>query len=102
MYVETPKEAPTLIDSEAQRHLLDNIALARELGAEVVRLKDADPAQALLDFARSHAVARIIIGRSNEPVWRRVLRLSVFHRLVDEANDFDVLIVSFEGNEERL
>ena len=102
VYVETPKEAPTRIDAEAQRHLLDNIELARELGAEVVRLKHTDPAQAILDFARSHAVARIIIGRSNEPMWRRVLRLSVFHRVVDDADDLDVLIVSFGEQEEPL
>jgi two-component system sensor histidine kinase KdpD len=101
VYVETPKEAPTLIDAEAQRHLLANIELARELGAEVIRLKHADPVQAILDFARSHAVGRIVIGRSKELLWRRVLRLSVFHRLVDEAEEFDVHIVSFEGDLEE-
>src|SRR5262245_22076646 len=80
VYVETPKEAPTLIDAEAQRHLLANIELARELGAEVVRLKHSDPVEAILDFARSHGVSRIVIGRSNEPWWRRTLRFSVFRR----------------------
>jgi two-component system sensor histidine kinase KdpD len=101
VYVETPKEAPTLIDAEAQRHLLANIELARELGAEVLRLKHSDPVQAILDFARSHAVGRIVIGRSKEPLLRRVLRLSVFHRLVDQADDFDLHIVSFEGDMEE-
>jgi two-component system sensor histidine kinase KdpD len=101
VYVETPKEAPTLIDAEAQRHLLANIELARELGAEVVRLKHTDPVQAILDFARSHAVGRIVIGRSKEPLWRRLLRLSVFHRLVDHAEEFDIHIVSFEGDLEE-
>ena len=43
VYVETPGEAPDRIDSEAQRHLLDNIERARELGAEVVRLQADDP-----------------------------------------------------------
>src|SRR5262245_2817504 len=33
VYVETPREAPNRIDAEAQRHLLANIELARELGA---------------------------------------------------------------------
>ncbi len=54
VYVETPREAPDRIDSEAQRHLLANIELARELGAEVVRLQARDPVPALIDFARSH------------------------------------------------
>ena len=43
VYVETPNEAPHLIDAEAQRHLLSNIEKAQELGAEVVRLKSPDP-----------------------------------------------------------
>ena len=43
VYVETPREAPERIDSEAQRHLLGNIEKARELGAEVVRLKSTRP-----------------------------------------------------------
>ena len=73
VYVETPAEAPDRIDAEAQRHLLANIEMARELGAEVVRLKATDPVAALLDFARSHGVGHIIIGRSHQPWWRQVL-----------------------------
>jgi two-component system sensor histidine kinase KdpD len=96
VYVETPQEAPELIDSEAQRHLLQNIDKARELGAEVVRLKSDDPAQAILDFARTHGVARLILGRSLKPWWRQVLFGSVLIRLLREATDLDLHIVSFE------
>jgi len=39
VHVETPGEAPTKIDAGIQRQLLDNIQKARELGAEVIRLK---------------------------------------------------------------
>src|SRR5512146_1674785 len=62
VYVETPREAPQRIDSEAQRHLLANIERARELGAEVVRLTSDDPANAIMDFARSHRVSDLIVG----------------------------------------
>jgi two-component system sensor histidine kinase KdpD len=101
VYVETPGEAPHLIDSEAQRHLLANLDKAKELGAEVVRLKGADPAQALLDFARSHGVAHIVVGRSLEPWWKQVLRGSVVVRLLKEADDFDLHVVSFIDQEGR-
>ncbi len=100
-YVETPEEAPDRIDSEAQRHLLGNIDKARELGAEVVRLKSDAPGQALLDFARSHRVSDIIVGRSEQAWWRRILRRSVLHQLVDEGTGFDLHIVSFEDEEVR-
>ena len=100
-YVETPEEAPDRIDSEAQRHLLGNMDKARELGAEVVRIKSDDPARALLDFARSHRVSDVILGRSETAWWRRILRRSVLHRLVDEATGLDLHIVSFEDEEAR-
>ncbi len=100
-YVETPEEAPDRIDSEAQRHLLGNIDKARELGAEMVRLKSDQPAQALLDFASSHRVSDILVGRSELPWWRRVLRRSVLQQLVDEATGFDLHIISFEDEEPR-
>ncbi len=99
VYVETPDEAPELIDSEAQRHLLTNIEKARELGAEVVRLRAKDPVQAILDFARSHGVSNVIVGRSHQPWWRRALGLSVPHRLLNEADGLDLHVVSFEEHE---
>jgi two-component system sensor histidine kinase KdpD len=94
VYVETPEEAPDRIDSEAQRHLLENIERARGLGAEVVRLRASDPVPALLDFARSHSVGLLLIGRSHQSGWRRLLGLTVDLRLVREASDFDVQVVT--------
>jgi two-component system sensor histidine kinase KdpD len=99
VYVETPREAPDRIDSEAQRHLHANIELARDLGAEVVKLKGHDPVESLLDFARSHGVANIVIGRSHQSWWRQITGRSVPLRLVREAAGFDVHIVSFAAEE---
>ncbi len=94
VYVETPGEAPDRIDSEAQRHLLANIALARELGAEVVRLHAPDPVPALIDFARSHGVGHLVIGRSLQPWWRQLLGRSVPLRLLRETSDLDLHVVA--------
>jgi two-component system sensor histidine kinase KdpD len=101
VYVETPRESPKRIDSEAQRHLLTNIDKARELGADVVKLRSSDPAAALVDFALSHNVSDVIIGRTQLPWWRRVLRPSVPERLVREAPGIDLHIVSFLEEEQR-
>jgi two-component system, OmpR family, sensor histidine kinase KdpD len=101
VYVETPGEAPNRIDAEAQRHLLANIERARELGAEVVRLRARDPVPAIIDFARSHGVGSILIGRSHQPWWRQILGRSVPLRLVREASGFDLHIVAVRDGEER-
>ncbi len=99
VYVETPKENPLRIDSEAQRRLMDTEEKARELGAEVVRLSAKDPVQALLEFARTHNVGHIVVDRTTKPLWRQLMGQSVMFGLVREAVGFDLHIVSFEGEE---
>src|SRR3954467_1897622 len=96
VYVETPGEAPHLIDAEAQRHLLSNMEKAQELGAEVVRLKSPDPAGAILDFARTHGVVNIIVGRSQQPWWKQILQGSVVMRLLREGPEFDLHVIGLE------
>ena len=96
VYVETPHEAPNLIDAERQRQLHHTIQMAQDLGAEVIRLRSHDPVGALLEFARSHAVGHIVIGRSVGSWWKRLLRRSIMDRLVVESEGFDLHIVSLD------
>jgi two-component system sensor histidine kinase KdpD len=100
VFVETPNETPDLIDAEAQRHLMANTDLARELGAEVIRLRAPQPVDAILDFARSHGVGHIVVGRSHQPAWKQFLGRSVPLRLVREATGIDVHVVATEEDRE--
>ena len=99
VYVETPGEAPHLIDAEDQRRLFANIEKARELGAEVIQLQAKDPVAAVMDFARSHGVGHVMIGRTR-PTWRHWWRRTIMERFVNEAEGLDLHIVSLddEGN----
>jgi two-component system sensor histidine kinase KdpD len=99
VYVETPSEAPDRIDAEAQRHLLDNLERARELGAEVVKLQSADPIGVLLDFARSHRVKHVIVGRSRDPWWKRALGRTFLLRFLQESGEFDVTVSALDEDE---
>jgi two-component system sensor histidine kinase KdpD len=92
VYVEAPSESPERIDSGSQRILLANIQKANELGAEVVRLRGRDLVATLLDFARSHAVAHILIVRPQRRGWRGLLRRDFVQRMVRETEDFDLYI----------
>jgi len=100
-YVETPEEAPTRIDAEAQRHLLGNIDTARELGAVVVRLQSKDPVRALIDYAHAHGVSNIMIGRSHRPWWQHLFGRSFVARMVSEAQDLDLHVVGLDDPAER-
>jgi len=62
----------------------------------VVRLKSSDPAGAILDFARTHGVANIVVGRSQQPWWKQVLAGSVVMRLLREGAEFDLHVIALE------
>ncbi|HZR84441.1 MAG TPA: universal stress protein [Candidatus Binatia bacterium] len=96
VYVETAGEAPAHIAAEAHRRLQESIELARELGAEFVRLKAQDPVPALMEFARTHGVGLLITGRSARGGWAERLRGSVVDRLVRAAADVDVHVVAYD------
>jgi two-component system sensor histidine kinase KdpD len=98
-YVETAREAPDRIDAEAQRQLHANMERTRAMGGEFVRLRGEDPAATLLDFARTHRVSDLIVGRADAPLWRRLLRRSVVDRLLDEGANFDLHVVAFDEAE---
>ncbi|HBZ72809.1 MAG TPA: histidine kinase, partial [Deltaproteobacteria bacterium] len=99
VYVEAPEEAPDRIDSATQRVLHANIQKATELGAEVVRLQGDDIVATLLDFARSHAVAHILIGRTHASFWQHLRRGDFVQRMVREGDDFDLHICGLPERE---
>jgi two-component system sensor histidine kinase KdpD len=100
VYVQTPEESATRIDSSVQRHLVDNIQLAQRMGAEVVKLESADVADAVVRFAREKGVSMIVVGRTHRSRLHRAFRGSVIDRLIERAAALDVLVVSFAEGEE--
>ncbi|HLK85300.1 MAG TPA: sensor histidine kinase KdpD [Candidatus Binataceae bacterium] len=99
VHVETPAEAVSRISTHDFVKLLDNINLASDLGAETVWLKSDDIVSALLGFAREHGITKLVLGRTHQPLWRRLLKGDVTKRLLNAAEDFDVEIVSGDGEE---
>jgi two-component system, OmpR family, sensor histidine kinase KdpD len=93
-YVELPK--PLTTDEEAR--LSRNMALARELGAQVVTTTDDDVARGLLRVARERNATQLVVGK---PVGWRALDLlwcgSLLNRLIRESGNIDIHAVRAEG-----
>src|SRR5450759_4150577 len=94
VYVETP-ELLRLPEAERNRRI-DLLRLAESLGAEAVTLDGPTAAQALLEYARTRNVNRILVGKPNRRGWRSWLRPSTTNQLVKHAGDVDVYVVSGE------
>jgi two-component system sensor histidine kinase KdpD len=93
VYVRTAGEAVERIDSASLRSLADNINLAKELGAHVVRLEGDDVPAALASFARERRITHAVFGRTREPAWRERLRGSVVDRFMRLVPEVDVVVV---------
>jgi two-component system, OmpR family, sensor histidine kinase KdpD len=103
VYVETPNEEPGRIDPADYASLQQNIRLAKDLGAKVVRLKGRRVADTLIDFARREGVTHVIFGQSARSRWELFLRGSVVNRFLSEVRNATVQVVPLEdepGGEE--
>jgi two-component system, OmpR family, sensor histidine kinase KdpD len=95
VYVQTPDETAEKIDSAVQRRLVDNIQMAQNLGAEVVKLEGTDVAKTIMRFAEQKGVSLLIAGQSTRSRWYKLRHGSVVASLVNNSDGLDVLVVSF-------
>src|ERR1700677_170829 len=93
VYVEQPRP----LTEEAQERLTRNLALARELGAEVITTADASIARGILRVARQQNVTQIVVGKPGSGLmdWFRSGRL--LRRLVRESGHIELHVVRPEA-----
>ena len=97
VYVETPREAPGQMEPADYHRLQENLRLARELGAQLVKLKASNIADALIEFAQRAGVTHVIFGQSARSRWEIMLRGSVINRFLSEVRDATVQVVPLEA-----
>ena len=95
VYVETPTLSRL---SEARRSgILKILQLARDLGAHTAVLAGNDPSVEVRDYARSHNLNRVVLGRrGGVPWWREVWSPSFARALARHAPDLDLVMVAPE------
>jgi two-component system sensor histidine kinase KdpD len=95
VYIQTPSEAPTVIDATTQRYLLDTLTLANALGAMVFTYKGEDISDTILHFAREYRVGHIVIGRPSPlPFWKNWLGgKTIVERLILKAKGLTIVVV---------
>lgn len=69
-----------------------NLALARELEADVHVLEASDPIAAIIRLARAQKVTQIFVGHSAPNRWKEMWSRSPIDRLIKAATDIDIRI----------
>jgi len=95
VYVQTPYEEPTVIDTQTQTMLSSTLTLAKELGAIVFTYKGEDIVATILSFAREYRVEHIVLGKPTKlSLWKRLIgRRSVAERLLLESKGLTVVVL---------
>ena len=93
VYVETPRDEVGRIDPADHASLTQNIRLAEELGANVVKLKARRVADALIVFARREGITHVVFGQSARSRWDILLHGSVINRFLNEVRGATVQVV---------
>jgi len=95
VYVQTPSEEPTVIDSHTQRILSGTLTLAKQLGAMVFTYKGEDIADTVLRFGREYRVGTIVVGSPSPlPAWKRWMgERSTVDRLIQDARGMTVVVL---------
>lgn len=97
-YVERPGTVE--LEPKVRQRLAQNMKLAEQLGAEVVTLSGANPADELLSYARTRNVTRIVVGKPGHVPWYRRLNRSLVDDLLRSSREIDVHVI--HGVEEPL
>ncbi len=104
VYVQTPSEEPTVIDSHTQRILSGTLTLAKQLGAMVFTYKGEDIPDTILRFAREYRVGTIVVGSpSLLPAWKRWMgERGTVDRLIHDARGTTVVVLDTREEEATL
>jgi len=81
---------PELEQESVERHL----NFARNLHIETRVLEGEDVASTLVDFARRNQITQIFLARPRERDWRSLFGRDLIQRVVGQARDMQVVIVS--------
>src|SRR5689334_7695398 len=86
-------EQPRPLSQEEQTRLTRYLALARQLGAEVISTPGTDIGEALLGIARQHNVTQIVIGKPLGSRWTSFLKRDPLRWLMRNSGNIDIHMI---------
>lgn len=96
LYVQTSRESSDKINLASQRHLINNMKLATQLGGEVIKVKNDQIAKAIWETAEKYDITTICIGKPRFKFYQVIMKTAVFTQLLNKMSktDIDLVILS--------
>lgn len=95
LYVKTSGEDTNKINLKLQRKLIANFQFAKELGAQVITVREDDVPKIIFEKATELKITNIVTGKPHFSLWRQLMGKNHFDKLLKRLTntDIDVIIV---------
>jgi two-component system sensor histidine kinase KdpD len=93
LYVQRSAENGDRIKLDLQRHLINNLKLATELGGEVLRIKSDDVTKTITKIAAEKEVTTICIGKPHLSLFQVITGTALFNKLLKSISDTETDLV---------
>lgn len=96
LYVQIPRESSDKIALDKQRHLINNFKLATELGAEIIKVENANVAHTIMEQCEERKITTVCIGKPHLNLWKIILATDTFNSLLNKLSqeNIDLVILS--------
>ena len=88
-------------NTRGARHRLRALRIAEQNGAHVVTLQDENLCEAILNYARSKGVTKIIIGHKIHAPWLDWIKGSLVEHVIRRSGDIDVYVITGASSKGR-
>jgi two-component system sensor histidine kinase KdpD len=93
VYIQTPDEDLTRVDAATHRLIGTNLELAQQLGGIPMTFKGRDVASTIAAFAREYDIKVVVMGKTRQPWFRRLIEGSILERVLRQTHGIDVLVI---------
>ena len=96
LYVQKDSESADKINLAAQRHLINNMKNATQLGGEVLKVKSDNVAKTVWETAEKYEITTICMGKPHFKFYQVLLKTALFTQLLNKMSktDIDLVILS--------
>ncbi|MDF7814351.1 sensor protein KdpD [Hymenobacter sp. YC55] len=100
LYVQTPAESVDRVGLATQRHLINNLQLATELGGQILRVKADDIVTEVMRVAAEKNVSLLVCGVTGSKSWwarltRRGITDNLIRQVAHDTQDLDIYLVTY-------
>jgi two-component system sensor histidine kinase KdpD len=96
LYVQSSDESGDRIKLDKQRHLINNLKTATELGGEVLKIKNERVVDTIMQIAEEREITTICIGKPHLNLFQVIVKTAIFNQLLKQlaSRETDLIILS--------